>query len=468
MTAAIVGDRDFIESYRPALEGPLVITRAAWPGLEGANIIELRTAYPPTAYRGDVARDLAGKIAEIAGGASPEVLIVEMSSIEYTVLGPALAMHWQPKLLIVEVGRLHPATIAALKELSLLSWRTAVVSIYQRLAPRSRKLRPLFLDASLRSAGRPGFYSLKLKRLKSYMRAWLWYYEARDTIAEARRGGVPDYLLIDLEGKLAEAERLLKGSEFTIVYPSIYDIREPPPDELYNSAPILMPAGSYEPQSSACYASIDLVRGGLIGSCEEREDLSEEAIYLWVVKLHPLPVWRGSLPGHLAETYASYNREAREAPYRLHAWQPSRLLPGMEAPWHVIPLYSHDEEGLRATVRALEEDLRNLRVLASVAVECSDEERCAAAVESAGEVVARAVRDVLERLDDYKALVTLYRSVTRLLGEEKAILGRSVSREELQENIALLAWILQATLGLDPELADLLSLNAGEIAELVM
>lgn len=469
MNSAIIGDKDFIESYWKALKEPLVITRAAWPGMQGAtSVVELGTSYPPTANRGDVARDLGPRINEIAASASPEILLVEMGSIEYTVLGPALATLWRPRLVLVEVSRLHPASIAALKELSLLSNRTTIVGIYQRMAPRSRKLRPLFLDASLRSAGTPGFFSFRLKRLKSYMRAWLWYYEARDTVGEARKGGVPDYLLIDLEGKLAEAERLLRGSEFTIVYPSIYDIKEPPPDELYKSAPLLMPAETHKLYSSTCYASIDLARGGLISSCREREDLSEEAIYLWLVKLDPLPVWRGALPGHLAETYASYNREVREAPYRLHAWQPGKILPGVSAPWHVIPLYSHDEDGLRVTARTLLEDLRNLKILASVAAECVDEARCTAAVESAGPVVARAVRDVLDRLEEYRSLVSLYKSVARLLGGEARLLEKSVTREELQENIALLAWILQATLGLDPEYADLLSLNAGEIAELVL
>jgi len=466
--AVVLGDRDFVESYAPALQEPLIVTRAAWQGLRGSNIIELGTSYPPGASRSDVERDLEPRIRELAALAEPQVLLAELSSVEYTVLAPILVREWKPSVVLVEVSRLHPGTIAALKELSLLSHNTMIVGIYQRIAPRSRKLRPLFLDTTLGAPRSPGFYTFKLKRLKSYVRAWLWYYEAKDAISEARSGGVPDYLLIDLESKIAEAERLLRGSEFTIVFPGVYDIREPPPEELYKSAPPLLPVEKVSLYGSKCYASPEVISARLVTGCVEHDKLAEEAIYLWLVRAEPLPVWRGRLPGHLEETYASYQREARESPYKLHPKPPSAFNEHIDAPWHVIPLYSMDRQGMAIIAEALLEDLAPLRVLASVAAQCTDEHRCTQASLTAGQTLLEAVRSIVARMEDSRALVSLYRSVRRALGEPARLAPEGVTPEELQENLALLAWILQDTLGLDPETADTLSLYASEITSLLL
>ncbi|MCE4625419.1 MAG: hypothetical protein F7C35_06100 [Desulfurococcales archaeon] len=471
MRALIVGDRELIDYYRHVL-GPdtLVVTREQIPDTRGARLHVLKTRFPPGARRGDVYREIRGTIDSIPVGTGYDLMIADAEAAEYSVITPLIAKRARPGLVLIEVTRLGVNTIAALKELSLESHYMPIVLLHGGKMPRSYKLRRAIYEALSTVSLPPGVYTFKLKRLKSYIRAWLWYYEAKDTITRARREGVPEYLVLDLETKVGEAERLLKGSEFTLVFPGVHDIKQPPPDVLYREAPTLFPTGWVTPVESKCYASMELVDGGLVVGCESRAYLNEEAIFLWIVKARPLPVWRADmLPETLAEPYTSYTGAVREGEQRIHPLQPSSFLEGFEARWEDVPLYSMDIEGMEEAIKLLAQELAPIALIASLAASCKSEPECMESVENAPPGLESAIRNVIENLEKYQRLSQLYKSIIKVLRRdgvrvEPPLKVEKISTEELLENLALLAWVLQAQLGIDPELADNLSIRAQDVA----
>ena len=473
MRVGLVGDRDLLDFYSMIVgPGSIVASTERLPVPEGARFYRLPGDYASGAARLDVYMDYEARLDEVAENfRGIDALISELEGPVYTALLPFIIRKARPKRVLVEMTRFTEQAMAALKELSLLSHSTPILVLHRPRVPRSRKLRATFVETLVGSRVDPGFYTYRVKRLKSYIRAWLWYHEARSVVDKAKGSGVPEFLVIDLETRLSEAERLLRGSEFTIVFPSVHDIKQPPGPEMYKTAPILFPAGPHKAVETDCHASIELVEGGLVVGCKPRNYLNEEAIFLWLVKLAPTPAWRGEVPDEIRDAYSRYRRRLEESPRKLHPRPPSDFLPEMEAPWRVIPMYSMDTDGLVTVEAMLRADLSPIVKIAHLAAACRSDVECSEAVEKAEANLEEVIKRVVEDLPLYRDLALLYRSVVRALNRELRVVEPltipDIGLDELQENLALLSWVLQASYNIDPALADALSINAQALSEII-
>jgi hypothetical protein len=467
--AIIMGDREYIEPLlsvvKPEENDILVVSRGPIPGLPPGRILQARTQLVPSASRGEFARALEDIIGAIEEFGHVDYLIADVGPKEYSSIASMIAKLSRSSLLLFTT--LSDESIALLKELSLLSREKRILVVSGKHAPRSTKLNKLIVETLLRLEIAPGVYTLRVKRYKSYLRAWLWYHEALDTVRMAREVGVPEYLVLDLETRVREAERLLKGSRYTQVYPAIYDVKLPSREQVWSESPQLFPAPQVEPLEPYCYASQELVIAGNAPGCEGRDYLNEEIIVLWPVLLKPLLPWEKTGDEALDSHLSRYNSKVEENPLSLHPWSTTIFWDELKLPWSLVPIYTLSPEKAGELCSRIGKELDPLHKLTDIAMACQSEDQCIEAIRISHNL-EETIRAVVENFKKLRGVVLLAKELCIRQGYRDTLgvrIGVGWRLEELQELIALVKDIIEIEGVVDPQLLDNLASIAPELAE---